>query len=91
MRPDKPIQFDPSGPVADGIRFDDITLTGKALRDALIARGLVWRTSFTDDRGTDWAGSVIAASPVEAARIADARGLGETIDGPMTSLEGVDD
>ncbi|HSI41789.1 MAG TPA: hypothetical protein VLA00_14695 [Xanthobacteraceae bacterium] len=80
MRPD--LVIDPAAPIADGICFDDLHgLPGGAVA-ALAARGLVWLTSFRAD-GRCYFGAVIAATEAQAAQIADARGLGEVIDGQL--------
>lgn len=70
----------PTLPLADGIPFDDAGCFQPHQLGLLIARGLVWCTAF-EANGTNYAGTVIAASREAAAAIADARGLGEHIVG----------
>lgn len=76
------LQFTPGQPIADGIRYDDITLFNEQQQRMLVGRGMVWLTSFDGD-GMAMGGTVVAGSREQADEIADARGLGETIDGVM--------
>jgi hypothetical protein len=67
-------------PICDGIRYDEVSAFPIKLQKILVARKLVWLTSFQEG-ATGYGGSVIAASRDEAEKIADARGLGEQVDG----------
>jgi hypothetical protein len=74
--------LEPMQPILDGILYDDMWhIKDSDTRQRMIARGVVWGTTF-EIEGTLFAGSVIASGKEEAEKIADARGLGETVDGP---------
>jgi hypothetical protein len=68
-------------PEIDGISYDDMwKVSDHATRALLCARDLVWMTHLEHD-GIEFAGTVIAKDRTEAEKIADARGLGETVQG----------
>lgn len=79
--PDR-LHVDLGAPIADGICFDDLHGLPASIARSLTARGLVWLTRFRDG-DFHGGGTVIAADAHQAARIADARGLGETIVGRL--------
>lgn len=82
-RSDPGVRLTPGRPIADGIRFCEMTLFEEPIQAMLAARGLIWLTDWED--GTmEMGGSVIAASRDQAAAIADARGLGERVVGQMS-------
>lgn len=74
-------------PFADGICFDDTWAMqlGPSAVQTLAARGLVYLTEF-EAGGVTWGGKVVAASEQQAAAIADARGLGETVTGRLAAI-----
>lgn len=78
-------------PEADGIPFDDIQsfrLSPDAAK-ALMARGLVFVTEFHEGEAR-YGGNIIASGFHEAARICDARGLGEHVVGRLEEVIPVD-
>lgn len=76
------VQVDPVRHLADGILYCDVYMSRWDILDAVIARGLLWRTAFSVG-GRVLHGSVIAASWKKADEIADARGLGEVVVGKV--------
>lgn len=75
------ITVDPDRPyTSDGRCFDELHLVDPDLQARLIARGLAYLTSFRL-HGEYFAGSVIAGDWRTAQRVADARRLGERVDG----------
>lgn len=80
--------IDPFAPIADGIVFDDLFAVPRSFSTKLIARGLVWATTFSEG-GKTFGGTVIAGSEAQAAGIAFARGLGEVVTGPLLKETGM--
>ncbi|QIB34772.1 hypothetical protein [Ancylobacter pratisalsi] len=78
-----PIHLSHTLPFADGICFDDCHGLAPATVRLLRARGLVWLTRVRiDNPGEEYVyrgGYVVAADRESAERIADARGLDETV------------
>lgn len=82
------LQLTPGKPIADGIRFCEMTLLTPKMQQALAARGLIWLTEFRD--GTmEVGGSVIAKDYEQAVAISDSRGLGEKVSGRMAGGDGL--
>lgn len=79
------LQFSPNRPIADGIRFCEMSLLPPPVQKMLAARGLIWLTEFEHDMG----GSVIAKDLEQAVVISDARGLGERVVGAMSGGDGM--
>ncbi|MCV0352801.1 MAG: hypothetical protein K5863_22220 [Nitratireductor sp.] len=92
MRPPSPssgFHVDPSRPVADGIRFDDLDGLEGPERNLLAARGVVFCSEFQANDRT-YGGCIIGTSWPHAEEIAFGRGLGEEVIGVLVKAGSVD-
>ncbi len=70
-------------PIADGICFEDTAEMDPRSINALAACGVVFLTKFETGDGRIYGGVIIAAHLDAAQAVADRRGLGETVIGPL--------
>lgn len=70
-------------PIADGICFDDTTEMDPRSINALAACGVVFVTRFQTNDDKIYGGVIIAAHLDAAQAVADRRGLGEMVLGPL--------
>lgn len=76
----------PDKPICNGEHFDEAGRLPPSIRNELIYRGMVFGTIFTASNGSRYAGTVIAKGWDHAEACAEARGLGEMVDGQVQAM-----